>query len=307
MAVERVFATELASDDQAVSDVVDYVAHFRGKRLRPTLTLLAGHATGGITRDHHVIAAVVEMIHVATLVHDDVLDGATVRRHAETVHTRWDVPTSVLLGDHLFTHAFHLASSLGRADVCRQIGRATNRVCEGELIQHAEQGRIGLVEERYLQIIGRKTAELIAISCSLGATRNGDDTHAAAFAEYGRSLGIAFQIADDLLDFAGSEDEVGKTLGSDLGQAKLTLPVILALAEAGPQHRDRLVQGLRSGDRDERATVVAILEELGAIDATRARASSYAAQARAALGPIPPGPARDVLEAMTRFAVERSH
>src|SRR5206468_3324032 len=160
----------------AVAEVVDHVGHYRGKRLRPVLLLLTARACGRLTAAHPVLGAVVEMIHTATLVHDDVLDGAGVRRHVATVNARWGTQTAVLLGDYLFTHAFHLASTLDDVRACRIIGQATNRVCEGELQQGTERGNLALTEEEYLDIINGKTAELTSCCCRLGALYSGADT-----------------------------------------------------------------------------------------------------------------------------------
>src|SRR5262249_19193472 len=161
--VEEVFLAELASRHPFVREVLTHLTGYRGKRLRPMLLLLSALACGGIEEAHVVLAAVVEMIHTATLVHDDVLDEATTRRDVATVNSRWSNETSVLLGDYLFTHAFHLTSSLGDATACRMIGRATNIVCEGEMAQIADSGNSSLSEDQYLEIIEAKTAELCAV------------------------------------------------------------------------------------------------------------------------------------------------
>ena len=184
---------------------------------------------------HPVLAAVVEMIHTATLVHDDILDESMVRRHAATVNAEWGNETAVLLGDYLFTHAFHLAASLDSTLACRWIGRATNRVCEGEMHQVHQRGNLDLDESSYFSIIEGKTAELTAVSCRLGAHYAGaDEATTEALDRYGRNLGIAFQIADDVLDIWGEERLTGKSLGTDLEKQKLTLPVIRLLETADP-------------------------------------------------------------------------
>src|SRR5437588_6368322 len=166
--VERVLARTLAGGRSCVTPLVAHLRSYRGKRLRPALLLLVAHACGRVTPAHHTLAAVVELIHTATLVHDDVLDDAAVRRHLPTVNAGWGNHTSILLGHYLFTHAFHLASSVD-AQACRLIGEATNRVCEGELEQNTERGNIDLSEEAYLDIIDGKTAELTSCCCRLGA------------------------------------------------------------------------------------------------------------------------------------------
>src|SRR5579871_5391909 len=212
---EQILADELRSENPYVCDILEHSTRFRGKRLRPMLLLLTAKAAGGIRHDHKVLAAVVEMIHLATLVHDDVLDDAETRRHFATVNSRWNNETSVLFGDYLFTHSFHLASSLQTTYACRRIGRSTNIVCEGELSQIKERGNLDLSEAAYFKIIDGKTAELTALCGHLGAKyADANDSVTAAMEQYGRSLGLAFQIADDVLDLMGNEKKTGKTLGS---------------------------------------------------------------------------------------------
>src|SRR5581483_403973 len=212
-----------------IAPLLAHVRNYRGKRLRPALLLLTARACGRVTAAHHTLAAVVEMIHTATLVHDDVLDEAAVRRHLDTVNARWNNQSSILLGDFLFSHAFYLASTVG-VFACRQIGRATNTVCEGELRQVTSQGDLALAERDYLSIIEAKTAELCACCCTLGAHYSRAETGVVkAMGRYGRYLGIAFQIIDDVMDLIGDEGLAGKSLGSDLEQQKLTLPLIRLL------------------------------------------------------------------------------
>src|SRR4051812_14235611 len=195
-AAERVYHETLASDQPHLARLIGHLEHYRGKRLRPALLLLAARACGEVTTAHHVLGAVVEMIHTATLVHDDVLDNASVRRHVATANARWGNHNSILLGDYLFTHAFYLASTLGDARACRIIGESTNRVCEGELRQGLERGNLGLTEADYYDIIDGKTAELIACCGRLGALFSGAGSDVVeAMTRYGRWLGMAFQIA----------------------------------------------------------------------------------------------------------------
>ncbi|HEV3163282.1 MAG TPA: polyprenyl synthetase family protein, partial [Isosphaeraceae bacterium] len=238
---ERIFAAELGSRLPFVQHLVEHCARLRGKRLRPALLLLSAQACGGVNSAHPVLAAVVEMIHTATLVHDDVLDEAVIRRHAATVNAEWGNESAVLMGDYLFTHAFHLAASLDSTLACRWIGRATNLVCEGEMQQIYNRGNLDLDEPTYLSIVRGKTAELTAVSCRLGAHYAGaaEDT-VEALASFGRDLGVAFQITDDVLDIWGEERATGKTLGTDLDKQKLTLPLIRLLRTASPETADQV-------------------------------------------------------------------
>jgi octaprenyl-diphosphate synthase len=304
--VERIFAAELASPVPCVRELLTHLGHYRGKRLRPALLLLAARACGRVVPAHHVLAAVVEMVHTATLVHDDILDGAAVRRHVATINARWDDARAVLLGDLLFTHAFYLASTTGSAEACRVIGAATNRVCAGELRQVGERGNLDLTEDEYYAIIRGKTADLTACCCRLGALFAGaSDAVVEALARYGLSLGLAFQIADDLLDLVGEERLAGKSLGTDLAQQKLTLPIIRLLQQADPDAAREIRRLLTASGVSQRAELLRRLEQSGALaDATRA-AERHAADARQELLTLPPSECRQVLEELTDLVVHR--
>jgi octaprenyl-diphosphate synthase len=306
--VERILAQTLRSRYAQVQPVVDHVRHYRGKRLRPVLLLLTARACGKVTAAHHVLGAVVEMIHTATLVHDDILDGAAVRRHTPTVNARWGVHNAVLLGDYLFTHAFHLASTLDDARACRLIGQATNRVCEGELCQGLERGNLDLSESDYFDMIDGKTAELLACACCLGALYSGAPTEAvAALTRFGRCVGLAFQIADDLLDLVGDEQATGKSLGTDLEQQKMTLPLIRLLRQGPAGLADRARQILAAPGDHKRELLRPCLAESDGLDYARRKAEEFAAKARKELACLPPSPSRAILEAVTDRVVHRSH
>jgi octaprenyl-diphosphate synthase len=306
--VERILHETVASRRPAVVHLAAHLEHYRGKRLRPTLLLLTARACGRVTPAHHVLGAVVEMIHTATLVHDDVLDGATVRRHVPTVNAGWGNQTSVLLGDFLFTHAFHLASTLDDVRACRLIGEATNRVCEGELEQGTERGNLALSEEEYLDIIDGKTAELTACCCRLGAVYSGAAAERVrSLTDYGRWLGMAFQIADDLLDLVGDERTTGKSLGTDVEQQKLTLPLIHLLREAPAAVASQARQILTSPGNHKREALRPLLADSGALRYAGRRAEEFAARARAELACLPPSECRTILETLTQRVVHRRH
>ena len=307
LAMETIFHGELRSTQACVGDLLRHLNQYRGKRLRPMLLLLSGLAVGEIDHSHHVLAAVVEMIHTATLVHDDVLDEATTRRHVATINARWNNETSVLLGDYLFTHAFHLAASLPSTRACRSIGHATNLVCEGELAQIHHRGNLDLTEEQYLAIIEGKTAELCAIACSLGAEfAGGTEAVVDAMDHYGRALGCAFQIADDLLDVLGDEQVTGKTLGSDLEKQKLTLPIIRLLSTTNETLGAEIRERLQEPGGQSRKAVLKYLLASDALEYSRQRALEFASAARTSLAVLPDSPARQVLELLTEFSVQRT-
>lgn len=304
---ERILRAELRSPVEFIAELTERVRLYEGKRIRPALLLLTARACGKVTPDHHTLAAVVEMIHAATLVHDDVLDEADVRRHISTVNAEWGSEASVLLGDYLFTHAFHLAASLESTLACRMIGRSTNRVCEGELNQVARQGCFELSEEEYYSIIDGKTAELIACCCGLGAHFAGADRDTvAAMSGYGRDLGIAFQIADDLLDLLSESSTTGKTSGCDLAKQKPTLPLIRFRSVASAVQVARCREAFEHPGPDQRRAVLEMLAATDALDYARRTALRHADDASRRLDALPPSDARDRLAQIARMAVERT-
>jgi octaprenyl-diphosphate synthase len=304
-AAEQVLTAALAGYRSPVAPLVDHLKHYRGKRLRPALLLLAAKACGGVGTAHHTLAAAVEMIHTATLVHDDVLDEADLRRHAPTVNAEWGAKVAVLLGDTLFTHAFHLASTIdGRA--CRIIGEATNRVCGGELRQVCERGNLHLTAADYFAIIDGKTAALTECCGRLGALYAGASADVAErLAGYGRNLGLAFQVADDLLDLTGDEATAGKTLGTDLDQRKLTLPLIHCLTELPPGDAGELRAILQAGEAATSARVAAALERTASLEFARRTADEFARAARHELRCLPASECRSILEALADWSVRR--
>jgi octaprenyl-diphosphate synthase len=278
-----------------------------GKRLRPALLLLAAKAAGEIEPDHHVLGAVVEMIHTATLVHDDVLDEATTRRHLATVNSRWDSEASILLGDFLFSQAFHLASSLDDVFACRTIGQATNIVCEGELRQKGSRGDFALTEADYYSIIEAKTAELCACSCLLGARyAHADPKVVDRLHAFGRYLGIAFQIADDVLDVVGHEDRTGKSLGRDLQQHKPTLPLIHLLQVLDPSTREAFLMLVTENTERAIESFRQWADRYGSISYARHQAQRYADMACEQLVNLPGRDAVDVLLQLAHVVVHRS-
>jgi octaprenyl-diphosphate synthase len=302
--VERILARSLRNRHARVAEVVDHVRHYRGKRLRPVLLLLTARACGKVVPVHHTLAAVVEMIHTATLVHDDVLDNARVRRRVQTVNALWGTRTSVLLGDYLFTHAFHLASTVD-GEACRMIGEATDRVCEGELCQVLNAGNLDLTEEEYFDIIDGKTAELTACCCRLAAHyADMSQETVETLSRFGRLVGQAFQIADDLLDLVGQENLAGKSLGTDVEQGKLTLPLI-HLLHAAPRLAERARAILCEPTAQRREALQTLLRDAGSLEYARRRALELTGQARVELRCLPASTCRTILEAMTDRVVHR--
>jgi octaprenyl-diphosphate synthase len=305
-AVQKLFDQELHSSLSCVNTLVRHVSRFRGKMLRPLLVLLAGKACGKLTDAHNVLATVVEMVHMATLVHDDVLDEAELRRKGATINHLRGNEAAVLLGDYLISHSFHLCSSLDSQFASRVIGRTTNQVCEGELLQIHNRNNLDLDEETYLQIITCKTAALCAACCQLGASFAGAGEAATEnLRQFGLCLGSAFQIQDDILDIVGSESTVGKTLGLDVQKGKLTLPIIHFLRTAPHEHRTLLRSLLKSHESDKVDRIRNLILPSDSVDYAYARARWLISRARAALGILPDSPPRQILDTMAEFVITR--
>jgi octaprenyl-diphosphate synthase len=306
-AVDVRLQKELRHTDPFIDELAQHSFRIGGKRLRPALLLLTAQAVGRITPEHHTLAAVVEMVHTATLVHDDVLDDAEIRRHLDTVNARWNNQTSVLLGDYLFTHAFYLASTLDTTFGCRAIGEATNTVCEGELKQTASSGNFWLTREEYLAIIDAKTAELCACCCRLGAHyADGDARTVESLAAFGRKLGMAFQIIDDLLDLEGEEQTTGKSLGTDLAHRKMTLPLILLRQQLSKSEIARLQDLYEESGPGHDAILLEWLEDAGVLQQARRTAEEFACQAAADLAVLKDSDAKRVLADLAEFVVARN-
>ncbi|MBN1844292.1 MAG: polyprenyl synthetase family protein [Sedimentisphaerales bacterium] len=279
--VREIFEREMHCDVPAIADMIDQVGKFRGKMLRPVLVLLCGRACGHIHPSHRTIATVVEMVHMATLIHDDVLDEADYRRRGPTINSLHGNEAAVILGDMFISHAFHLCSSLDSQSASRLIAATTNTVCEGELMQLYYRGYHDLSERQYLEIIDRKTASLIASCCYLGARAAGAaEAVCLALEQYGRNLGLAFQITDDILDLTGQEQLAGKTLGTDLIKEKMTLPLIHLRQNCPAGQRKRLLGLLSEPTPDQHARLLGRLRENGSIRYARACAARYIQKAR---------------------------
>ncbi len=264
--------------------------------LRPTLLLLAGKACGEVGQEHLVLATVVEMVHMATLVHDDVLDEAELRRNGATINHLRGNEAAVMLGDYLISHSYHLCSSLDCQFASRLIGRTTNQVCEGELLQIHNRGNLDLDEKTYLQIIRHKTASLCAACGLLGARFAGaDEVQISQLERYGFSVGMAFQIQDDILDIVGQSNTVGKTLGLDMEKAKMTLPLIHFMASAPPEHRRLLRSLLEERDPDMVERVRNLILPSHSIQYALGRARHYVDAAQNAIASLPDSDARRLL------------
>jgi octaprenyl-diphosphate synthase len=304
--VETLLHEELRNDHPFVDQLVKHGFRLGGKRLRPALVLLSGQICGGINQAHNVLGAAVELIHTATLIHDDVLDEATLRRHLDTVNARWDNEASILLGDYLFARSLSLVSSLDDPFALRELSRTARIMCEGELRQVGNRGNFQLNEDEYFTIISSKTAELIALCCRLGAYYAGAPTaQIETLGRYGQYLGVAFQIADDVLDLTGDESTVGKSLGTDLLKQKFTLPLIRLFNRASSTERVELEALLTSSENHRAEVMQPWFKRYAVIESSRAKAEEFTRRAAAELESLPPCPARDALAGLTEFVVRR--
>lgn len=302
--VESTLVDVLRSEYPEVNDVASRAASLGGKRLRPCLALLSAMAVGQCDEDSIRVAATVELVHAASLVHDDVLDNATLRRHQPTIHAQVGPHRSIVLGDFLFTRAYGLAAQCRSTLAARNIASAASELCEGELRQHSSVGNWNITEAEYFDILRQKTGELCAVSCRLGAwSGRGDSEAARALSQFGRKLGVAFQVVDDWLDLWGTT-QVGKTLGTDLSQRKPTLPVIRLLSLCSMAERTELIRMLN--DEAQHDEVRRLLNNSDAAAYSLKRASRLVQSALADLRLLPQSPARQCLEGIAELCISRA-
>jgi octaprenyl-diphosphate synthase len=307
-AVDRVLRESLDSDVVLIRQVADYIIGGGGKRLRPALLLLAASACGYRGRDHHVLAAAIEMIHTATLLHDDVVDDSNLRRGHATANAQFGNPASVLVGDFLYSRTFQLMVGVDRMRVLKIIADATNLIAEGEVLQLMHAGDAALDERAYFAVIERKTAKLFEAAGRLGGVLGDASAECEdALASYGLHLGTAFQIMDDVLDYSGAAAEIGKNLGDDLAEGKMTLPLIRALAVGTPDEAAVIRHAVSGGGLTDFAPVVAALHRTGALAYARERAHAESDAAAASVAGLQPSPAASALLQLSTFAAHRSY
>ena len=285
--VDAVIAQRLDSGVPLVGEIARYIIAAGGKRLRPALLLLVSGALGSHSPLRHTLAAVVEFIHTATLLHDDVVDESTLRRGRSTANEVFGNPASVLVGDFLYSRSFQMMVESGNMRVMSILAEATNVIAEGEVLQLMNMHDPSLDEAGYLRVIRSKTAKLFEASARLGAIVSGASAEVEeACATYGQALGTAFQVIDDVLDYDGDAGEMGKNLGDDLREGKTTLPLIIAMQRGTPAQAGLIRAAIEGGEGDLEA-IVAIVRQTGALEATRDAAAGEARRAIAALAPIP--------------------
>jgi octaprenyl-diphosphate synthase len=307
-AVDELIIRRLRSDVVLINQIGHYIVGSGGKRLRPLAVLLAARACGYAGDQHVDLAAVVELIHTATLLHDDVVDGSDLRRNRETANAVWGNEASVLVGDFLYSRAFEMMVDVGQMRVMEILAHATNRIAEGEVLQLLNTKDPDTDQGRYMEVIVRKTATLFEAGTRLGAVLAGTPGQVEErMADYGRNLGIAFQLVDDALDYDRDNAELGKNVGDDLDEGKPTMPVLRAMEVGTPAQRALLRDAISEGGRERIDDVIAAIASTDAIAYTAQLARDYARQAKEALAVLAPSDATASLAAIADFAVSRSH
>lgn len=282
--VEGIIRDQAKAFDPAVEPYIAYICNTSGKRIRPVLSFLSGGATGGITEDHDKLATTLELIHIATLVHDDIIDGADIRRQAPTANAKWGNALSVLLGDSLFSYALMLTTDFEDRITARKIAEAANDVCTGEIKQTQRRFDLNLSREEYFDIIEKKTAALFAVAMELGARINDQSAEVcAALRDFGMKIGTAYQIYDDCIDLIGDEEQFGKTLRTDINKGKLTLPILNLLESATEKQREKLVRLLLQKEPIDISSLGKIADYEGSIEAAIDSGQTLVKEARDSL------------------------
>ncbi|MBA1189003.1 octaprenyl-diphosphate synthase [Pseudomonas entomophila] len=307
-AVDEIIKQQLTSRVPLVSKIGDYITSAGGKRLRPLLVLLCGKALGREGDDLRLLAATIEFLHTATLLHDDVVDMSGMRRGRSTANALWGNAPSVLVGDFLYSRSFEMMVELGSMPVMQILSRATRVIAEGEVLQLSRVRDASTTEEVYMEVIRGKTAMLFEASThSAAALAGASAEQCEALRTFGDHLGVAFQLVDDLLDYKGDSDTLGKNVGDDLAEGKPTLPLIYTMREGSPEQAALVRQAIQKGGLEDLERIRAAVEVSGALDYTARLARDYVARAIACLEVLPASECRDALVELSEFAVARTH
>jgi octaprenyl-diphosphate synthase len=301
--VNKLIVSQLHSDVGLVENIGHYIIDAGGKRLRPVVVLLSALANGYQGVDHLKMAAVIEFIHTATLLHDDVVDVAILRRGRQTANAQWGNAPSVLVGDFLYSRAFQMLVEIEHMPIMSVMANATNVISEGEVQQMANAGNPDISEEIYRQVIYRKTAKLFEAAAQVGACLAGKNQD--AMIAYGKHLGLAFQIADDVLDYQGDIEVTGKNIGSDLAEGKMTLPLIFARDNAGSEHADLIRKAIAGKTADDFGTILQVVNTSGGLSYSRQQAAKEVELAKHALVGMPDGEYKHVLLDLAEFSISR--
>lgn len=307
-AVDVLIRTQLYSDVVLIRQVAEYIIHSGGKRLRPRLVVLSARVLGYQGMQHHTLAAVIEFIHTATLLHDDVVDESDLRRGNQTANALFGNAASVLVGDFLYSRAFQMMVQCDNMRIMEILAETTNIIAEGEVLQLMNIGNIHTSEAAYLQVVQYKTAKLFEAAMRLGAVLNGASIAIEkALAQYGMHLGTAFQIIDDVLDYTGAEEEIGKNVGDDLAEGKPTLPLIYALTQSSRDEQALLRRAIAESDRAYIAQILPIIHASGALQYAREVAKAQSILAKNALLTIPDNAYKAALLSLADLALYRRH
>jgi octaprenyl-diphosphate synthase len=307
-AVNHVIRQQLHSEVPLVNQIAEYIISAGGKRIRPVLVLLMANAYQYQGSRHHELAAIVEFIHTATLLHDDVVDESSLRRGRQTANALFGNAASVLVGDFLYSRAFQMMVGINSMQVMQILADATNVIAEGEVLQLLNMHDPDVSEERYLQVIRSKTAKLFEAAAQIGALIAGANTEQIeAAAEYGRSLGTAFQLIDDALDYSGNAEEIGKNVGDDLREGKPTLPLIYLMKHGTDEQRNLVRACIEQGDESKFEAILAAITNSGALNYTKDEASKAALRATNAIASLTESPYKQALLTLASFAVDRNH
>ena len=302
------FRQLMSSNVKIIDRVARYLVRHRGKQFRPALLLLSARSCGALRRESFITAVVVELLHTATLVHDDVVDDAELRRGFPTIHKIWKNKIAVLMGDYLLSKSLILATEVGSLDVMNLIATVAKRLIKGELFQLQKSRRLNITEKEYFQLIRDKTASLISACCELGAlTAEAPEEHRRALRDYGEFLGLAFQIKDDMLDYEGNRFVLGKPTGLDIKEKKITLPLIYALQSASDPERKHILKLIRKGaDRKKIREVIDFVRDHRGLEKARQKAFDIRDQAVTRLSVLPDSEARNALMELADFVVHRT-
>lgn len=305
-AVNNTIHEQLASRVPMVEKVADYIISSGGKRMRPTLVLLSAGLQGSITPQHHELATVIEFLHTATLLHDDVVDTSDMRRGRPTANANWGNAPSVLVGDFLYARSFELLVKLGNLDIMDRLANTTRTIAEGEVLQLANIKNPSTTEAQYMDVITGKTAILFAASAETsGILSNFTAEQTGALADYGLNLGLAFQLIDDVLDYAGDAIDMGKNVGDDLAEGKVTLPLIHAMANSSESDSKLIRKTIRKGGLDNLAEVMTIIERAESLEYVKTKALAHAQTAKKALKDFPESTYKTALLSLADIAVSR--
>jgi octaprenyl-diphosphate synthase len=306
--VEQELRLFSCSPNKLISDISDYLFQTNGKRIRPALLLLSSKLLGYKGKEHILMATLVEAIHTASLIHDDIIDDSKIRRGRKSIHARWGPNITVLLGDYLYIKALGLSLQSQHSQIIQILTGISARMVEGELAEYYLSGKLDLAEKDYLDIINKKTASLFSASCQIGGILGGasrqEENH---LVEYGANLGMSFQIIDDLLDFTGEEKTLGKPILSDLSEGRITLPLIYTLRNDGQENRRRVIELMKQKDQDKKSLkeILKIVKSNGALDYTYKKAEEFSFKSREIMSQFPKSAQQEALSLLSEYITKR--